>query len=485
MMMKTRIPFRILLLCSLLQCVLLAEGQNIPRHRRYELCSMSNEDMVGDIRIPVLFIAFTQAGNDNETRISDSNQKTWMTRLNDSHPINHMRANGSVNDYFLAQSYGQTNVTFERIGEYTTPGKASDYTKTSASSQMVRNALSSLQDVDWSRYDSNGDKEVDCLLVIYAGHCDGDLNTRGETISSIYPHMNWLSNTGNRTQLNLVDGYRAQRYVFAQSQTDHGTSLNAINTICHELSHGLFDLCDLYRNGMAYMGAYDPLCFGFTQKYYGSTANHCCDYSSFNRMYIGWLTPTILSGRQHITLRPLSQHAEACILFDPANTSHFFLLENRAKMSNSWDANIPEGGLLLTEVNFRRNAFESHYVNGDTPLNVQVINASTSTGLALTQTEYYDYNVDKTGVTYGPNGRSEIPAAVHSLFATHRITNITTNEDLSIDFDYEDQTDDIQALPEAEGYKPQATYIYNLSGQRLTTLQRGINIVGGRKVVEK
>ncbi len=38
-----------------------------------------------------------------------------------------MGENGSVNDYFRAQSYGRLNVTFENIGSYTASGKASDY----------------------------------------------------------------------------------------------------------------------------------------------------------------------------------------------------------------------------------------------------------------------------------------------------------------------------------------------------------------------
>lgn len=460
-------------------CLCQAESQNYPLHRKYDWCSMTNEDMQGDIRIPVLFVGFEKENGDNETRITESNQKTWLTRLNDSHPTNHMKSNGSVNDYFLAQSYGLTNVTFERIGEYIAPGKAADYAESSTNSPMARNALLSLNGIDWSRYDSNGDKEVDCLLIIYAGHSDGDLNSKRATISSIYPHMNWFSNDKKHTRLDLGDGYTAERHVFAQSMADCSTSLSAINTICHELSHGIFDLCDYYRGERSYMGQYDALCYGFNQKNYGSTANHCCDYTAFNRMYLGWLTPIVLKESQHVILQPLSRQGDACILFDPANSSHFFLLENRAKLSNTWDANLPEGGLVLTEVNYRIMAFEQHNVNNSTPRNIQIIKASTSKGLSITQAEYYDKTIDHTGVPYGPNGRTEIPATVHPLFASHRITHITINADHSIEFDYENLTDGICPTP-LQDDKNAATP-FDLTGRRMLKQHKGIYILNGRK----
>ena len=59
------------------------------------------------------------------------------------------------------------------------------------------------------------------------------------------------------------------------------------------------------------------------------------------------------------------------------------------------------------------------------------------------------------------------------------------NMPASISFDLEDDEEtDIQALPEATNHKLQATdEIYNLSGQCLQKMQRGVNIVGGKKVV--
>lgn len=59
-----------------------------------------------------------------------------------------MGENGSVNDYFRAQSYGRLNVTFENIGSYTASGKASDYAENDASSKMLRQAVQSLTEVD-------------------------------------------------------------------------------------------------------------------------------------------------------------------------------------------------------------------------------------------------------------------------------------------------------------------------------------------------
>ena len=53
-----------------------------------------------------------------------------------------------------------------------------------------------------------------------------------------------------------------------------------------------------------------------------------------------------------------------------------------------------------------------------------------------------------------------------------------------VSLEADDEETDIQALPEATNHKLQATdEIYNLSGQCLQKMQRGVNIVGGKKVV--
>ena len=472
---KRRLLFLFCFLCTTVLC-----AREVPRHRTYKWHHLELEDMQGDIRIPVVFIGFEEDNGDNEKVVSSGNQTTWMGRLNTSNPVNHMKADGSVNDYFLAQSYGRTNVTFERVGEYVAPGKAADYAESSRSRVMARDAVQSLEGVDWSRYDCNGDKEVDCVLLIYAGHADGDYDSRSKVVKSIYPHQNWVSNNGSNMARLGTDGYMMERYVFCQSMRDRSTSLAAINTVCHELSHGIFDLCDYYRNLYSYMGQFDAMCFGYRQTSYGSQNDHCCDYTSFNRMYLGWLTPRELSGKEHVTLRPLSEAPEACIVSDPKDPRHFFLLENRAKMAHSWDANLPAGGLVLTEVHYLPQTFESHSVNSGGVPNIQVIEAASGKGLKLHNDQYYQ--TSQAGVPYGLDGRTEIQESVSGLFATQRITNIRVNDDLSVEFDYENlDADGIDIVKNEDAGQP----VFDLTGRKVGETTRGMYIRGGRKYVRR
>lgn len=446
----------------------------LPRHRAYTWSSLSLEDLQGDICIPVIFINFAESNNDNEKAVSSSNQELWMSRLNERSTSNHMEEEGSVNDYFLAQSYGKLNVTFENIGSYTASGRASGYTDYGVCGTMLRQAVQSLTEVDWSRYDCNGDKEVDCLLAIYAGHSDDDTSSRNANITSIYPHRNWMSNVGNGREA-LSEGYYLESYVFANNLRHHSTSLAATNTICHELSHGILDLTDYYKSLTSYLGQYDAMCYGYRQMSYGASTDHCCDFTSFNRMYLGWLTPDELTQPCHVKLNSLSTSGEACVIFDPADVNHFFLLENRAALPDSWDAHLPASGLVVVEVNWERNAFEFHNVNSARRKNIRVICAATAQGLAIPNDSYL--NFDQSQVPYGIQGRDAIPASVHSLFATQTVTNIIVNENHTVEFDFMGGGAGIEAVTS----DPTASLpSYDLLGQRIGPGAEGFRILNHR-----
>lgn len=448
----------------------------LPRHHSTEWSPYTIEEMQGDIIIPVVFINFTVSNNDNETSVSSNNKTEWIRRMNDACSNNHMLDNGSVNDWFYAQSYGKTNVTFEEVGEYKAPGKAADYYEKSACAVLACDATSSLTDVDWSRYDRNGDKGVDCVLFIFAGHADGDNSSRGMTVTSIYPFRDWMTNRLSHTH--PLGDHFVDSFVFANNLRHKSSGIDNINTLCHELCHGILDLTDYYRNLNSYMGQYDAMCYGFRQL--DAAGDHCCDMCSFNRMYMGWLNPCELSQPGHVKLRPLSSHAEACIIFDDANPNHFFMLENRAKDANSWDANLPAGGLIVTEVNFNRSNFEYHNVNGGFKKDIRLICAATGAGIQIPNDTYY--NFDQTQIPYGIGGRTTIGSNVSSVFATKTVTNITVNADNSIEFDFMGGGEDIElGISQNTVSVVDASRIYDLMGREMTSEPRaGVYIKGGK-----
>lgn len=455
----------------------------LPVHQSYTWNNLSLDDFKGEIRVPIVFVDFKEANGDNEQSISDQSKDTWIEHLNESDNLNHMGSQGSVNDYFLAQSYGLLKVVFEEVGSFIASGKAADYVNYTVDAKLVSDAVKSLTDIDWQRYDCNGDKDVDCVLLIFAGHADGDVTSRGKTVSSIYPHQNWLTNR-QQQKAEVGDGYKVQSYVFINNLRDRSTAVDAINCVCHELGHGIFDLCDYYKNLTSCMGQYDAMCYGFRQTSYGSANNHCCDYTTFNRMYLGWLKPTELSTPGHVILRPLSEYAEACVVFDPNNQNHFFLLENRAVISDTWDAHLPAGGLIVTEVNYSRQQFESHNVNANASRrNVAVICAATGKPLGIPNSTYYQF--DQKQVPFGISGRTEIGSNVSTVFATQTVTNITINDDHSIEFDFMGGGENIDLGIDAHHLTvATAQGSYDLLGRHIgAPLQSGIYIIDGKKVM--
>ena len=124
---------------------------------------------------------------------------------------------GSVRDYFLAQSYGQFDLTFDLMLVELPDGR-SKYRSTSYDDEnsqfMVDDIVDVLQthDIDWSLYDWDGDTFVDQLLIVYAGkgmNAGGDSNTR-------WPHQWWLSLHLDMEQQG-TDVYRSYRTVSVAS----------------------------------------------------------------------------------------------------------------------------------------------------------------------------------------------------------------------------------------------------------------------------
>lgn len=456
----------------------------IPRHEATEWSSYTLEEMQGNVCIPVLFLNFEQDNNDTQRVISATQQEAWMEHLNERCEDNHMGEDGSVNDYFLAQSYGKMNVTFENVGSYTASGKGANYTDYTEDAKLVAKAVKSLTDVDWSRYDRNGDKDVDCLLVIFAGHADGDYNTARRAVTGIYPHQNWLTNRGQQ-KADVGDGYKVQTYVLANNLRDSAASVDAINTVCHELSHGILDLSDYYKNSISFMGQYDAMCYGMRQTSYGAKGNHCCEFTSFNRMFLGWFTPAVLTDPCHVVLHPLSKIEEACIVTDPSDTNHFYMLENRAKLDDSWDKNLPAGGLVVTEIKFSRNNFANHTVNSGPRKNVVLVSADTNKPVAYQQSTYY--NNDQSVVPFGINGHNEIPSAVNSIFDTKTVTNITVNTDGTVEFDFMGGGETIDlGIVHGSLHKSGNHSFYDIAGRSIIDEPHtGLYIKGGKKYLVK
>lgn len=73
----------------------------------------------GTIKVPVIFVSFSEANSDDSYVVSDANQTAWINNLNAT-------SNYGGNQYFSDMSYGKVNVEFVKVGTYTATKSASD-----------------------------------------------------------------------------------------------------------------------------------------------------------------------------------------------------------------------------------------------------------------------------------------------------------------------------------------------------------------------
>lgn len=285
-------------------------------------------------------------------------------------------ASGSVRDYYIDQSYGQFTPIFDVAGPVVLPNEMAYYgadTNGSVDPHAYR-AISDAcrladEEVDFSRYDNNGDGVADLVYVIYSGYAQSN----GASTNTIWPHMWFLSQYG--AALNL-DGVTVDRYACsAERMGRSGDAITGIGLFCHEFSHtlGLPDLYDTsYSSSEIAMGEWDVMDTGG----YNNSMRTPAGYSSYEKSLLGWIDPIPavgLTGRH--SLSSLGSSGDAFKMVNPGNPDEYFMLESRSR-SDRWDAFLPGEGLLIVKVDYDKDIWDSNMVNSGGNRRVYVVPAN-------------------------------------------------------------------------------------------------------------
>ena len=261
---------------------------------------------------------------------------------------------GSVRDYFKAQSYGQFDLEFDVVGPYTAAhsmvyygahnGDANDIRP----EELIKEACEMADaEVNFADYDWDNDGEVNQVFVVYAGYGENNDTTRNNIYANcLWPHEYNLKYAGINLRL---DGKDITTYACScELDGIEGTNLDGIGAACHEFSHclGLPDTYDTNGNNYG-MGSWDVMCNGS----YNNNSHTPAGYTSYERMFAGWLTPTELNTMTRIEgMKPLTESPEAYILYNDNNKNEYYLLENR--QFDGFDAANPGHGLLVLHVDY-------------------------------------------------------------------------------------------------------------------------------------
>lgn len=299
----------------------------------------------------------------------------------------HVVADGSARQYYIDQSMGQYKPHFDVVGPYKVAKDFTYYGKNDASDQepnvpeMIYEAccLADADGVDFSLYDNDEDGIVDFVYVIYAGYGEAD----GGSTSTIWPHTYWMSYTSYKNA--LFDGKKIDTYACANEIEYASKQHCGVGTFVHEFSHvlGLMDLYTTNNANHKTMGAWDIMDYGP----YNNSGNTPPAYSAYERFFLGWLKPTLLTkAGASVTLHELQTNNVAAVISetdvfnmignDPSPTT-FYMLENRQQ--KGWDQYIPGHGLMLTKIKYSYTKWNSNTINNTkTNMGVDLIEADGS-----------------------------------------------------------------------------------------------------------
>lgn len=314
---------------------------------------------------------------------------------------------GSIKDYFKAQSHGLFELDFDVAGicqlqhPYAYYGKNNSQEEDVKPGQMVAEAClwAHEQGIDFSKYDWDGDGEVDQVFVLYAGHGEASYDKDPNTI---WPHMYYLSASDYGKPLSL-DGVTVDTYACSSELNGDG-NLDGIGTFCHEFSHcmGFPDLYDTSYAGWFGMGDFDLMCSGS----YNGDSKCPAGYSAYEKAECGWLTLKDMTNIEQETsivgVQPMSADGDAYIIKNKGHKDEYYILENRQK--TGWDSYLPASGLMITHVDYDADIWDWNMpntsgkyedANGNTKTNdhqrLTIFRAGKSTDLYGVASDLYPY----------------------------------------------------------------------------------------------
>lgn len=358
---------------------------------------------------------------------------------------------GSVSDYFRDQSRGVFNLTFDVAGPVMMPegyayyGGDSPYQDANIG-EMLRYALNAVDDeIDYTKYDWNGDGQVEQVFFIYAGL--GQAN--GGEDNTIWPHKSAVTNEAGTGYVTL-DGMRIFDYACScelqpwRYHEENGqivideTHIDGPGTICHEFSHclGLPDIYDTDYSGGYGMASWDIMCSGS----YNDNGFHPSCYTGAERMWIGWEQPVELTENTTVEgMKSIEDGGGAYIIRCDANPDEYYILENR-QQTGRWDAGLPGSGLLVTHVDYNQSAWQNNSPNNDPDHQRCIVIPADNNFYTSNDNVAGDAwpNGDNNSLTNDSRPAAEVYAkqADGTYLMSKPITDITQNEDGTVSFSF-------------------------------------------------
>lgn len=303
-----------------------------------------------------------------DNRFSIANPQARYNRIANEKNYSEGSFQGSVSDYFSAQSNGQFELDFDVAGpvmmshNYAWYGGNDMQGNDIRPEQMVVEAVKGVADtIDFTPYDWDNDGRVEEVFVVYAGHGEADYGDVDEDV--IWPHMYSLSYgvvDGRAVDLSLTYNGKVIDVYACAPELNGNSMLAGIGTFCHEFSHcmGFPDMYDTGYTGNFGMGEFDLMGSGS----YNGNGFVPAGYSGYEKMVCGWTNPIELTSDTTITdMKPLSGNGQTYIIYNDGHPDEYYILENRQQ--EGFDSRLPGKGMLIAHIDYDADMWENNCVN--------------------------------------------------------------------------------------------------------------------------
>ena len=318
---------------------------------------MSEVPTQGEVYVPVLLVQYA------DVKFASVDPRAAFEERVNGENYTAEGGYGSIREYFVDQSRGKFTPQFDIIGPVTLSNAMSHYGGNDNNGsdlrprEMVSEACRKVYgegNIDFTRYDNNGDGYVDILYVIYAGY--GEASYPEKLEDTVWPHQWQLGEPLS------LGGVKINRYA-CNNELDgyEGSVLDGIGTFCHEFSHclGLPDFYDTAGGSSFGMNAWSLMDYGC----YNNDGHTPCGYTAYEKAFLGWESLVELNNPTNVTLKPLSEGGEAYKIVNEANPNEFYVVEYYRK--TAWNEYAPADGMLVLHVDYLASAWQGNVVNND------------------------------------------------------------------------------------------------------------------------
>ena len=411
-----------------------------------------------------------------------------------------LRNKGSVSDYFYDMSKGTYTPQFDVVGPYKLKHSSLYYgqgDKDNTYALVSEACKAADKDVDFSRYDADGDGMVDLVYIIYAGY---------PASMSGNPNDIWPKSGPGDGGFGTYDGKKVCRYgVHAELNfgrelnQKNGFLLSGIGLFCHEFSHTL-GLPDLYPtvDASKKVDNQNPEMWDLMDGgEYTFNGGYCpTPYSPWEMDAMGWATPIELSDeKQTVTLK---SYGKERIAYKIKGENNEYLLLQNIQIGGWWTgvAYVYKTGMLVWRIDYN-NEDVNLFDNPNNTLGKPKVMIVPADGYVISDYNHGDgkqwtddqYKESLQGDPFpGATNKTELLSVVLNNSTLEKPIYNIKEENGVITFDYLDNISAIQ-LPSVDETDMTTKQIFSLDGRYLgndaSKLTKGIYIIGKKKVVIK